>query len=60
MHLMQVKHMRRAWSGVVFDLAQLTKTSRPGKQHLLFYPRLHGGGRFSLSSGNTAALSGEY
>ena len=39
-HALNVKYMRRMPSGVEFNLAQLTKTSRPGKQRSLFYPRL--------------------
>ena len=39
-HALNVNYMRTVSSGVVFDLAQLTKTSRPGKRRSLFYPRL--------------------
>ena len=39
-HALNVKYMRRVTSGVQFNLAQLTKTSRPGKQRSLFYPCL--------------------
>ena len=39
-HALNVKYVRRVPSGLEFNLAQLTKTSRPGKQRLLFYPCL--------------------
>lgn len=39
-HALNVKYMQRMSSGVEFDLAELTKTSRPGKQRSLFYPCL--------------------
>ena len=39
-HALNVKYIRRVSSSVEFDLAQLTKNSRPGKQRSLFYPRL--------------------
>lgn len=39
-HTLNVKYMRMVSSGVEFNLAQLTRTSRPCKQRSLFYPRL--------------------
>ena len=39
-HALNVNYMRTVSSRVVFDLAQLTKTSRPGKRRSLFYPHL--------------------
>ena len=35
-----VNYVRTVLSGVLFDFAQLTKTSRPGKRRSLIYPHL--------------------
>ena len=40
LHALDTQHMSWSEEGVTFTLAALTKTSRPGKEKTLFYPKL--------------------